>query len=324
MESPEMLWLLLLLIPLVVVLLRNFNQGRKELGKFKGRGAASLLYDAFTIKWFFSSLFFLLFVVYTILSLVGFSSDREQPEEAPAETDIIFTVDISRSMRVGDIRPDRLGRSKAVMRGIVGRVASARFGVVVYKGDAYTLLPVTEDRSSLRTYINLVSPSLFTSPGTNIEAGIRKAISGFPGKESRRKVILLFSDGESHQGHPLEAASLCAEEDIVLHVIGVGTNDGGKIPIAEGEFLRDEGGDEIVSRLNEMLLRRLAEEGRGTYLSLSDTEGLDPVMDRLELNPEEGKIRFVTEGRYKNFLIIALVFLFLSVLVRVVPWRGTF
>ena len=324
MESPEMLWLLLLLIPLVVVMLRNFTQGRKELGKFKGRGAASLLYDAFTIKWFFSSLFFLLFVVYAILSLVGFTSDREQPEEVPAETDIIFAVDISRSMHAGDVRPDRLGRSKAVMRGIVDRVASTRFGVVVYKGDAYTLLPVTEDRSALRSFINLLSPSLFTSPGTNVEAGIRKAVSGFPGKESRRKIILLFSDGESHQGHPSDAASLCAEQDIVLHVLGVGTAEGGKILTADGEYLRDEGGEAIVSRLNETLLLRLAENGRGTYVSISGTEGLDSVINRLELNPEEGKIRFVTEGRYKNFLIIALVVLFLSVLVKAVPWRGTF
>ncbi|MFP4179534.1 MAG: VWA domain-containing protein [Spirochaetaceae bacterium] len=324
MKSPQMLWMLIILIPTGYILFLNYKRGRRELGRFKGRGPVDYLFDAFTIKWFFSSLFFVLFVIFTVFSLAGFQSDREQPEEMPSETDIMFVVDVSRSMLAEDVSPDRLSRCKSIMRGILGRVPNPRYGVTVYKGGAYTLIPITEDRSSVEASLELLSPSLLTAPGTDMEAGIRSGVDGFPEQEERRRIILLFSDGESHSGEPVDAAAYGREREVAIHVFGAGTEEGGRIPVSEEEFVRDRQGDVVVTSLRKSGLTRVADTGRGEYLSVDGTETLSEILERLELSGEDGKIRYIVEGRYKLFLLIAIVFLFLSILVKVLPWRGTF
>lgn len=323
MQSPRMLWLLLVLIPVGYIMYLNFRDGRRELKRFKGHGPVEQLFDVFTIKWFFSSLFFFFFIVGVVLSLVGLQTNREQPEEEPIEADIIFAVDLSRSMRAEDVRPTRLDRAKAIMRGVLERVEKARFGVVLYKGSAYTLVPVTEDKNAVGGALEILSPSLFTSPGTDMEAGIRHAVSAFPGKEQRRRIILLFSDGESHGGRPVEAASLCAEEGIRLHTLGVGTKEGGRIPLGTEGYVRDGQGNPVISVLRESLMNRSAEAGNGVYVHVTGAETISPILERLELEADEGKVSYLAEGRYKPYLLISLIFLFLSIFVKVVPWRGT-
>ena len=318
-----MLWILIILIPIGYILFLNYKRGRRELGRFKGRGPVDYLFDVFTIKWFFSSLFFIFFVIFTVFSLLGFQSDREQPEEMPSETDIMFVVDVSRSMRAEDVSPDRLSRCKSIMRGVIERVPDPRYGVTVYKGGAYTLIPITEDRSSVEASIELLSPSLLTAPGTDMEVGIKAGVDGFPFQEERRRIILLFSDGESHSGDPVGAAAYGKERDVVINVFGAGTEEGGKIPVSEGEFLRDRQGEVVVTSLRSSVLTRVAETGGGEYLSVDGTETLSEIFERLELSGEDGKIRYLVEGRYKLFLLIAIVFLFLSILVKVLPWHGT-
>lgn len=323
MESPEMLWLMSLLLPLLWVLYRSFKRGRRELGRFKGRGAAENLFDTYTIKWFFISLFFFLFVSFAVLSLIGFRSDREKPQNLPPEVDIMCVVDLSRSMLAEDVEPSRLERAKTIIRGIADRVRKARYGITVYKGDAYRLLPMTEDLNALKSSLDFLSPSLYTSPGTNIEKGVRMAVDGFPDKELRRKVILLFTDGESHKGNPGEAAAFAAREDVIVHVVGIGTEEGGHIPLGENRFVRDGGGEKVVSSLEKEVLRSTAESGKGVFVMVSGRKSLSALIEDLELEAKEEKIRYETEGRYRSFLSIAVIFFFLSILVRVIPWRGT-
>jgi len=100
---PESLWLLLLLVPVGAVLLRNYRIGRKEFKRVKGSRPEQNLYDAFTIKWFFYSFFYLLALLFIIISLAGIRDTHETLEELPADKDVIFAVDISRSMLSGDI-----------------------------------------------------------------------------------------------------------------------------------------------------------------------------------------------------------------------------
>ncbi len=324
MRSPESFWLLFLLPPVGYLMALGFRTGRRELRRFKGRGPVSQLFDVFTIKWFFSSLFFILFIIFTIFSLVGFQTERDQPEEVPPEVDVMFVVDLSRSMLAEDIRSNRLERGKTIIRGMIDRISKARFGITVYKGSAYTLVPMTEDRSSVESALELLSPSLFTSPGTDMESGVRRGVESFPKSEQRRNVLILLSDGESHSGRPVEAAREGSREGISIHCVGLGTEEGGKIPVSDDEYLRDERGELVVSKLRESLLLRTAEAGKGSYLSLEDSPSIDAILEEFELTTEEGKIRYSIHGRYKGLLLISLIFLLLSILVKVVPWRGTF
>jgi hypothetical protein len=106
-------------------------------------------------------------------------------------------------------------------------------------------------------------------------------------------------------------------------VLGVGTEEGGRIPLSESEYLTNENGEQVVSRLRESLLGRMAETGKGAYVKVTDSESLSSILDRLELGAQDGKIRYRIEGKYKSLLLISLIFLLLSILVKVVPWRGS-
>jgi Ca-activated chloride channel homolog len=321
---PVYLWLLVLLIPVGAVILRNFRLGRKEFGRVKGSGPARNLFDVFTIKWFFSSFFLLLALFFIVLSLAGFKNAQETLEELPADKDVIFTVDISRSMLSRDIQPSRLERSISLMNSIIGRVNSARYGLVLFKGDGYVYVPVTEDLKALNKAVATISPALFTSSSTRIESGLRTAFDAFPSGEDRRRIVILITDGEAHSGNSTAVLETAADRDITVDVIGVGTEEGGRIPLDEERFLRDESGDFVITRLNPVPLRRIAEGSEGAYCQMDSIASLAELFECLSLKEAGESIRLIEQEEYKPFLLIAIAALLISFLVRVIPWRGTY
>jgi Ca-activated chloride channel family protein len=322
--SPQYLWLFLLLIPVVYIQYRNYRIGRREFGKIKGSGDAERLFDAFTVKWFFSSLFYNFAMIFLILSLVGIRSEQKDVRNLPAGSDVIFCLDISRSMLSDDVNPSRLERALTVIQSITNRYEEARFGLVVFKGTGLVLVPVTEDREALKQFIDVVNPDILSAGGTNLEAGLNTAFAAFPSGEDRRKIVVLISDGEGHEGKATEAASSAQELDIGLKVVAVGTEGGGRIPLGEEEYLRDENGEIVVSRLRAAELQRIADAAQGTFCRLESITSMNEVMSCIEVNSGSGGIQFVERGRYKLFLFAAAMALILSVLVKVVPWHGTY
>lgn len=324
MLHPEYLWLLVLLIPVSTVILRNYRLGRREFGRIKGSGPARDLFDVFTIKWFFSSFFFLLGLLFIILSLAGFKNEQETLEELPADKDVIFAVDISRSMLSRDIPPSRLERTVTLMNSIIGRMNGSRYGLVLFKGAGYVYVPVTEDLEGLSKAIDTISPSLFTSTSTSIEAGLRTAFDAFPDGEDRRRIVVLITDGEAHIGNSTALLGAAADNDITVDVVGVGTEEGGRIPLDEDRFLRNENGDFVVSQLNPVPLRKIAEGSDGAYCQMDAIASLSELYECLSLEEEGESIRLIEQERYQPLLLIAIAALLISFLVRVIPWRGTY
>jgi len=321
---PESLWLLLLLIPVGVVLLRNYRMGRKEFKRVKGSGPAKRLFDVFTIKWFFTSFFFLLSLLFIIFALMGLKDKREALEELPADKDVIFAVDISRSMLSRDIQPSRLERTTALINSIFSRSNSARYGLVVFKGEGYVYVPVTEDLEAMKKAIDTLSPSMFSSGSTDIQAGLEVAFNAFPSGEERRKVVILFTDGEAHSGSSAAVTTNAIKEQIMVDVVGVGTTQGGEIPLSDDRTLRNQDGEVVVSRLNPVPLRKIAEETGGTYCQMDEVGSLSELFECLSLQQKGENIRFLEQERYQLFLLVAIAALFISFLVRIIPWRGTY
>jgi Ca-activated chloride channel family protein len=324
MLYPEVLWLLLAVPVIAAIMYRGYLQGRKEFRRLKGSREVSRIYDVFTIKWFFSSFFFLLTLVFGILALAGVTGQRGTPETVPADLDVIFAVDVSRSMWTEDISPNRLEYTAATIQNISGDISGARMGIVVFKGEAAVLVPVTEDRSVFDAAVDYLSPAAVSAPGTNVEKSIRTASSSFPGNEERRRIILLFSDGENHEGDIQRAVEAAQRREVTIHTVGVGSREGGPIPLPEGGFVQDEAGRQVVSSLDTGVLQRLAEGTGGEFLRAGSIDSYLDIVSALELEQEEEKIRFVRGERYRIFLLLAVVLLFASIGVRVIPWKGTF
>ena len=200
---------------------------------------------------------------------------------------------------------------------------SLRMGLVVFKGEAMVLVPVTEDVDTLHQALDVVSPDMYSARSSNLEAGLRTAIGAFPRNEERKRLIILFSDGEQHSGEAARAVERSRIDNLTVDVLAVGTEAGGTIPMGD-DVLRNSAGDPVVSRVNKAALRSIAAAGDGVFCDMESIGSLNELYQCLSLDERSEGFRFEERGRYRLFLLLTLVALFLSLLVKVVPWRGTY
>ncbi len=321
---PESLWLLTLLVPVMAVFLRNFRRGRYELFKIGGEWRRHQLYDVYFVKGFFSSLVFMLFVFFTVLSLAGFSGGKKRIVEVPPKADIVFAVDISRSMLCDDLPPSRLSRSLEMVKGIIGRVHGERYGLVVFKGRGVIITPVTEDYDALMLGLLSVSPSMFTSRGTNIGAGLLSAASAFPGGEERKRIIILFSDGDNLSGDLEGALKKIKNSGIDIMVFGAGTVEGRELKTASGAVVKDKDGNTVTARLNRPVLKFIASSSGGRYYEVGSPDSLNRAADDITSSLSSSKVETVKGDSYTFYLVMALLSIFIFLLIRIFPWKGVF
>lgn len=229
--------------------------------------------------------------------------------------DIVCCIDTSRSMLAEDLRPSRLERAKREVRGLLDRLKGDRVAVIAFSGDAREIAPLTHDRVTLAGLLSHVSPRDNRMGGTNLAAALTQALALFDGRSGAHEAICLLTDGEDLEGRGFELAREAASRGIRIFVVGVGTQGGGKIPIlhdGKAEFLRDPGGAEVVSKLEDASLRTLAESTGGAYLSaegsptpLEDLYGAR--ISKLEGRNLQGGKRRVPHDRYQWALVLGVV-----------------
>ncbi|RLD28133.1 MAG: hypothetical protein DRI73_11795, partial [Bacteroidetes bacterium] len=194
---PDAFLLFFILVPVVFVLIKRYWRGIKDLAAIGGKWRSGLLMDVFQIKWFFSSLLFVLFIAFIIFALAEFTGRGKITLKSSSGVDIVFAVDISGSMLGTDIYPSRLKRSTDLISAFIENLSGERFGLVVFKGTGIKIIPITEDSSSLSGVLSYLNPDMFSSSGSNLGDGIKTALNSFTSGEDRKKMILLFTDGES-------------------------------------------------------------------------------------------------------------------------------
>jgi len=189
--------------------------------------------------------------------------------------DLVVALDVSSSMRVQDVPPSRLRRAKSELRSLVDDLTGDRVGLVLFAGEGFVQAPLTTDYGAFRLFLDAAGPDQLSRPGTNLSAAVDAAVQAFrasrpasdsaaPG-EPRPRALLIVSDGEHHEGDLQAARQKADEAGVTLLTAGVGTEEGGRIPIRERGrrvgFKRDRDGNVVQSRLNESVLTRLAQSG---------------------------------------------------------------
>lgn len=187
------------------------------------------------------------------------------PRLHAAGTDVVLAVDVSRSMNVRDVRPSRLRRALRLAETVSWEAEGVRLALVVFAGDAYVALPLTQDRDALVTYLRALDSEVISRPGTDLARALDAAARVFDPRSSRPRRVLLLSDGE-HAGGDLESA-LARLRTLGVRVlpVGFGTPEGGPVP-APGGTLRDPSGRSVHSRRADAVLRRVADATDGAYL----------------------------------------------------------
>jgi Ca-activated chloride channel family protein len=269
---------------------------------------------------FFKGLFLLTALALMLFALAGPRWGSHYQEVSQKGVDIMILVDVSASMGVEDIKPDRLERARREILDFLSVVQGDRVGLVAFSGAAFVQCPLTLDYGAVEMFLGQLEPDLIPVPGTDLGAAIETGLSSFDFKEETDKVILLITDGEDNEGKGLDAARKAAEKGVKVFVFGMGETSGGPIPAGDGKggFKKDKEGKLILSRLEEESLRRIASATGGTYarsvagdLDL-DILYFDGIKSRTEAQTlKSGKIK-VYEERFPIFLLAALVFLVLE------------
>lgn len=208
--------------------------------------------------------------------------------------DVMIAVDVSQSMKATDVSPDRLERAKRELVDLLGMLHGDRIGLVAFAGVAFVQCPLTLDYGAFRMFIDYLDPGLIPVPGTAIGDAIRKSVAAFDPANPNARAIIVITDGEDHQGDLLAAAKEAAAAKVTIYTIGIGGVDGAPVPNASGGGFMKQGGEMVVSRLDEESLQKVALETGGGYVR-STTGDLD-----LETIYEQGIRRDITAQDLKS------------------------
>jgi Ca-activated chloride channel family protein len=235
--------------------------------------------------------------------------------------DVVFAIDVSKSMLAEDMAPNRLDKTKQIVSQIINQLGSDRIGMVAYAGSAFPVLPITTDYGVAKMYLQNMNTDMVSSQGTSLEEAIKLSANYFDKGNATNKLIILISDGEDHSDGVDGAIEEALKIKAKVITIGVGTEKGGPIPIKRNgvveNFKRDQNDEVVVTKMNPEILKQIGKGTKGGYVYGSNTkEVLDYVKNALD-NIE--KTEFETtqvadfQSQFQWFLGIAFALLFIDI-----------
>lgn len=267
-------------------------------------------------------IFLLLGLTFLILGLVNPKIGTKLETVKREGVDIVFAVDVSKSMLAEDIAPNRLEKAKRLVSEIINQLASDRIGIIAYAGQAYPQLPITTDYGAAKMFLQSMNTNMLSSQGTAINAAIDLASTYYDDAEQTNRVLFIVSDGEDHsESSTIDAVEYATQNGIRVFTIGVGKPKGAPIPIKRNGVVeslkKDNQGEVVITRLNETILSDIANEGNGEYIDGTNTEkAVEYIKEQLnQMDKKEFEAKQFAEykDQFQWFLGIGLLFLFLDI-----------
>ncbi len=235
--------------------------------------------------------------------------------------DVVFAIDVSKSMLAEDIAPNRLEKSKQLITQIINNLASDRIGIIAYAGSAFPQLPITTDYASGKMFLQAMNTDMLSSQGTAIYEAIELAKTYYNDEEQTNRVLFIVSDGEDHEGNVASIAEEASKEGIKIFTIGVGSEKGGPIPIKRNgiveRYKKDRQGATVITKLNTTTLQEIANEANGIYIDGRSTskvvEEVTTILQNMDKKEFEAKQFADFKDQFQWFLAGALLLLFLDI-----------
>jgi len=319
-SNPEYLYLLLLIPVLFGIYLVSSLIKKRKLSAFGNLPLIKQLMPGLSFRRGWIKLVFLLVALsFMIFGVAGPQFGSKLTEVKRKGIELIIALDVSNSMMAQDIQPNRLERAKQAISRLVEQLTNDRVGLIVFAGDAFVQLPVTNDYTSAKMFLSSINPGIVSKQGTAIGSAISLAANSFSPQEETSKVIVVISDGESHEDDPVGAARRAAEKGIVIHAIGIGSPQGAPIPTGKErkDFLKDRDGNVVVTRLDEETLSKVAITGGGRYVRATNTQiGLLPLyeeINRMQRVEFKDKVYSEYDDQFQYLFAVALLLLFIEI-----------
>ena len=310
-SHPEFLFLLLLIPVLIAVFIYTNILKNRNLKKFGNPELiAQLMPNVSFIRpkvKFYIQLFAVLLLT-IVLAQPQFGTKVESSKRKGIE--VMIALDVSNSMMAQDVQPSRLEKAKQVLSKLIDGMNDDKIGLVVFAGDAYTQLPITADYVSAKMFLSSISTQMVQRQGTAIGTALDLAIKSFGPKNKVARAIIVITDA-------VAAAKLAAENDISVHVIGMGKIDGAPIPVpGTMSFWKDKDGNVVVSKLNEQMCKELAIAGKGLYVHADNTNSafriITSELDKMAKSDIKTSVFSEYNEQFQSFAILALLLLLID------------
>ncbi|MCA6080087.1 MAG: VWA domain-containing protein [Endomicrobium sp.] len=319
MFADKIYLLLLLLIPALAVFLYIAFEKRKTalrllISRINIPTLAVVNLKAYAIK----HVLFLIGLFFIILAMARPQYGKKAETVVKESSEIIIALDISRSMLAEDLKPNRLEKAKMMILEIVEKNPGEKIGIIVFSGTAMWQCPMTYDLQALKMFLQNVETDNLPLGGTRISDAVALASKAVSSRAAGGGIMFLISDGENRDPKIKEAMCTAKEAGLKIISVGIGTHEGAPIPIrdetgAARDYVKDKSGKIVMSRLDSVLLKTVAEETGGRYFNVSDEDNyplLLKTIRNLDKNNSEVSERNNKIDRFQTFLLLGLIALF--------------
>jgi Ca-activated chloride channel family protein len=321
-EEPTYFYYLAIIPAIVMLFLFAFWWKKRTQKQFADHNLIQKLSpEKSTFKLFLKITVICLALAFLIISLVNPKMGTKLETVKRQGVDLVFALDVSKSMIAEDIAPNRLEKSKQIITKIIENLVSDRVGIIIYAGNSYPLLPITTDYAAAKMFLQNANTDMVSNQGTAINEAIERALLYYDNNEQTNRFLVIVSDGEDHQENTLELAKEAAEKGIKIYTVGIGTAKGGPIPLIDDGrvigYKKDNRGMVVVTQLNEQILRDIANAGNGKYINGNKTPetiaSIKDILEKAEKSEFETKQFSDYEDQFQWFIGIGLLLLIIDV-----------
>ena len=320
LSQPQYMWLLLLVPVFYLVQFAVLELRQRRIRRFGDVTLVNALMPSYAKgKVWVRLTFFVLAFSMLVVAISRPQRGSKLKEHELFGAEVVIALDVSNSMLAQDYTPNRLERAKLAISKVSGKLDGDRLGLIIFAGEPYVQIPLTRDYISAKMFLNAISAGSVPVQGTSIGSAIEMAIRSFSDESDKSRAIVVITDGENHEDDAVAAAKMAADNGIRVFTIGVGSQEGTMIPLPDGTYIRDEDGKEVVTKLDNVTLAKIAEAGKGMYIQAGNKEfGLEPIIDEIKNMEDEVMSRVVYEEYeelYMYFAGAALFFLVIQMLI---------
>ena len=260
-------------------------------------------------------------IAFLIISLTNPKMGTKLKTVKREGVDVVFALDVSKSMLAEDIAPNRLEKAKQIISKTIDKLGSDRIGIIIYAGNSYPLLPITTDHAAANMFLQNAAPEMVSSQGTAINEALELAKTYYNNDEQTNRFLIIISDGEDHQEETKQMAQNLANEGVKIFTIGIGTEKGGPIPLRiNGSMIgykKDRKGETVITKRTPKVLEGIANAANGKYIDGNFTQKPVNIISEIIANAEKNEFETKQFADYKDqfqwFVGFGLLFLVIDV-----------
>lgn len=324
-ENPQLVWLFLTGPVIFIIFVLSSWAKNYRLAKFADyRLLYTILPNISSVNATLKYILWRLAAAFLVLALMNPKLGSKTTEAKVSGIEIMLAVDVSNSMLAEDIKPNRITRATRAIEKMLESLRGDKIGIVVFAGQSFVQLPITSDYSAGKLFLSSINTDMVPVQGTAIGSAIDLSLKSFDYESPAQKAIVIITDGENHEDDAIASAKAAGEKGVKVYTIGLGSPDGTPIPnFVRGRrdgFMKDREGNTVITRLNEDMLRDIADAGNGKYIRGTTAEvGLTPLLNELNTlqKADMGTVVYAEyEDRFQIFLALSLACILLEFLIR--------